>query len=45
MIDSGNYKLKEEHPYEQISSVVVTSLTDGMVVIRLPTDTKDCKVS
>ena len=42
---SGSYKLKEEHLYEHISEVVVSSLTDGMVIVRLPTDTKDCKVN
>lgn len=41
---SGSYKLKEEHLYEHVTGVVVSSLTDGMVIIRLPTDTKDCKV-
>lgn len=45
MLESGTYKLKEQHLFESISAVVVSSLTDGMVIIRLPTDTKDCKVS
>ena len=45
MLESGTYKLKEEHSFEQISGVVVSSLTDGMIIIRLPTDSKDCKVN
>ena len=45
IIEAGSYKLKEEHLFDQISEVVVSSLTDGIVILRLPTDTKDSKVS
>jgi len=45
VLESGTYKLKEQHLFESMSAVVVSSLTDGMVIMRLPTDTKDCKVS
>lgn len=45
VLEAGSYKLKEDHLFEHISAVVVSSLTDGMIIIRLPTDTKDSKVS
>ncbi|XP_065890245.1 unconventional myosin-Ic-like [Dysidea avara] len=43
VLESGTYKLKEQHLFESISGIVVSSLTDGVIIIRLPTDSKDCK--
>lgn len=34
--DVGSFKLKESFTYAEIQSILVSKLTDGIVVIRLP---------
>lgn len=38
MLDAGNFKLKEEISYGDIKGIVVSHLTDGVVIIKLPVD-------
>ena len=36
LLDASNFKLKEQFSFQEIQQITVSSLTDGLVVIRLP---------
>lgn len=38
LLDASSFKLKEQFSFEELEKVTVSSLSDGMVVIRLPMD-------
>ena len=38
LADVGSFKLKESFIYDEIQSILVSNLTDGIVVIRLPSE-------
>lgn len=39
------WKLKHRIPYKKISSLHVTDLSDGLIVVKFPIDSKEDKVS
>ena len=45
LVEEGSFKLKEHFPYSMIQTVIVSSFTDGIIVIRLPVDGETSKVS
>ena len=38
LVDVSNFKLKESFTFEEIQSILVSKLTDGIVLIRLPSE-------
>ena len=38
IVDVGNFKLKESFTFDEIQSILVSNLTDGIIVIRLPSE-------
>ena len=38
LAEVGSFKLKESFMYAEIQSILVSRLTDGIIVIRLPSD-------
>ena len=38
LLDVGNFKLKETFTFEEIQSILVSKLTDGIILIRLPSE-------
>ena len=36
LVDVGNFKVKESFTFAEIQSILVSKLTDGIVIIRLP---------
>ena len=43
LLDAGNFKLKEHFAYSDISSITVSHMTDGIVVIGLPVDSGEAR--
>ena len=38
LVDVSNFKLKESFTFEEIQSILVSKLTDGIILIRLPSE-------
>lgn len=38
LVDVSNFKLKESFTFEEIQSILVSKLTDGIIIIRLPSE-------
>ena len=38
LVDVNNFKLKESFTFEEIQSILVSKLTDGIILIRLPSE-------
>ena len=45
LLDAANFKLKERFSLAEINHITVSSKTDGVVIIRLPVDTPNARVS
>lgn len=41
LLESGNFKLKEQFSYTEIRGISVSHLTDGVAVISLPMDSAE----
>ena len=39
LLEPGNYKVKESFSFREIAGIFVSSLSDGVVIIKLQTDT------
>ena len=44
LVEEGSFKVKEQFPYTMIQTVIVSGLTDGLIIIRLPVDGESSKV-
>lgn len=45
LLEASSFKLKEQFTFEELQRITVSSLTDGVVIIRLPAEGPHARVS
>ena len=44
LVEEGSFKVKEQFQFSMMQSIIVSNLTDGLMLIRLPVDGETSKV-